>query len=146
MTTRKLKSLNARETEVTLNQDLLKCQRFKFKIPVNSWPQREETINIHWNYWTAVIAVLTMLFQWMITWNVSQITLIFCRFLKFKLDLNAEKTAEAETKDCCIQRLSNHVTTNFISEIGRWKPSIVCNPYNLEHKTNPKKHREDIVL
>lgn len=60
--------------------------------------------------------------------------------------MNPTKTAESETKDCCIQRLSNHMTTNFMNEIGKRKPSIVCNPYNLEHKTNPKKHREDIVL
>ena len=73
-------------------------------------------------------------------------TIKFPRFLNRNLDLNAEKTAESETKDCCIQRLSNHVTTNFMSEIGSWRPSIVCNPYNLEHKTNPKKHREHIVL
>ena len=73
-------------------------------------------------------------------------TMKFPRFFNHNLDLNAEKTAESETKDCCIQRLSNHVTTNFMSEIGSWRPSIVCNPYNLEHKTNPKKHREHIVL
>ena len=73
-------------------------------------------------------------------------TIKIFQILILKLDLNAEKTAESETKDCCIQRLSNHVTTNFRSEIGTWRPSIVCNPYNLEHKTNPKKHREHIVL
>ena len=73
MITRKLKSPNAKGTKAFLNRDSLKCQKFKFKTLVNSWLLREETINIRWNYWMEVIAVLTMSSWWTIIWNVSQI-------------------------------------------------------------------------